>query len=597
MELARLIKGAVGFVLLWLVGVSCAQAAATTGQPSRVALVIGNGSYAQARLVNATSDARAVADALRDGGFDVAFAEDAQKGQIEASIATFAQRLERGGVAVVYFSGHAIQYQGRNFLVPLDAKIASAADVRREAIDVDLILDPLIVARPRGSVVILDAGRSNPWQQAVSGRIQGLAADGPIEGVVLVYPAAPGSVVGSGNTFAAELVKAMRTPGLTFENVFRRTRAAVLRASHEQQAPWESAVVSNELVVTPERPASAASQTRPPDPVELGFWTTIKNSDAVADFQAYLDSYPEGQFAKLARARLKQLGAGEADKLSGGPATSRGPAEPAKPALAAEAQQAPPPQVAAKPASGLASAVEPEPGDVFHDCPECCEMVVVPAGEFDMGGDAPYEKPEHRVTIATTFAIARREVTFDEFDLCVSAGACRQRPDDHGWGRGTQPVIDVSWDDAKAFVGWLSQRTGRKYRLPSEAEWEYAARGGTKTAFWWGRDVGSGQANCQDCGGSSQHRTLPVGTFRPNGFGLFDTSGNAAEWVEDCWNDTYRNAPRDGSAWTNGQCRQRVLRGGSFDSRATVIRPGARFRYDQDVRYYANGFRVARDLR
>ncbi|MGA2126060.1 MAG: SUMF1/EgtB/PvdO family nonheme iron enzyme [Xanthobacteraceae bacterium] len=243
------------------------------------------------------------------------------------------------------------------------------------------------------------------------------------------------------------------------------------------------------------------------------------------------------------------------------------------------------------------AAAEPEPGEVMRDCKECGELVVVPPGEFDMGGDTPYEKPEHHVTIAAAFAIGRREITFDEFDLCVTAGACRQRPDDHGWGRGTQPVIDVSWDDAEAFVGWLAQRTGRKYRLPSEAEWEYAARGGTRTPFWWGREVGSGHANCEDCGGTPARQTVPAGSFRPNGFGLFDTAGNAAEWVEDCWNDNYRNAPRDGSAWTAGQCRQRVLRGGSFASRANVIRSGARFRYDQDVRYYANGFRVARGLK
>src|SRR6266566_1542403 len=190
---------------------------------------------------------------------------------------------------------------------------------------------------------------------------------------------------------------------------------------------------------------------------------------------------------------------------------------------------------AVKPSSGAAAAI-PEPGEIFRDCLDCSEMVVVPAGEFKMGsGDTAYEKPEHRVVIANPFAIGRREVTFEEWDLCVAAGGCKYRPDDHGWGRGSRPVMDVSWDDAKAFVAWLSQKTQKGYRLPSEAE-----------------------------------------------------------WVEDCWNESYRGAPTDGSAWTTGQCRQRALRGGSFASRANVIRSAARFRYDQDVRYYANGFRVAR---
>ena len=247
--------------------------------------------------------------------------------------------------------------------------------------------------------------------------------------------------------------------------------------------------------------------------------------------------------------------------------------------------------------SASASAI-PDPGEIFRDCPDCSEMVVVPAGEFKMGsGETIYEKPEHRVVIANPFAIGRREITFEEWDLCFAAGGCKYRPDDHGWGRGNRPVIDVSWDDAKAFVTWLAQKTGKAYRLPSEAEWEYAARAGTNSPFWWGRAAPGGNANCEDCAATPPRQTLPTGSFRPNGFGLFDVSGNAAEWVEDCWNESYRGAPMDGSAWTAGQCRQRVLRGGSFASKANVIRSSARFRYDQDVRYYANGFRVARDLK
>ena len=247
--------------------------------------------------------------------------------------------------------------------------------------------------------------------------------------------------------------------------------------------------------------------------------------------------------------------------------------------------------------SGQASTV-PEPGETFRDCPDCTEMVVVPGGEFNMGsGDSVNEKPEHRVVIANPFAIGRREITFTEWDACVTAGRCKYEPSDRGWGRDTRPVINVSWDDAKAFVAWLSQKTGKKYRLPTEAEWEYAARAGTTSPFWWGRMAGTDHANCEDCGGKSLRQTTPTGTFRPNGFGLYDTSGNAAEWVEDCWNEDYRGAPTDGSAWTTGQCGERVLRGGSFASKATFVRSASRFRYDEDVRYYANGFRVAQDLK
>lgn len=224
-------------------------------------------------------------------------------------------------------------------------------------------------------------------------------------------------------------------------------------------------------------------------------------------------------------------------------------------------------------------------------------MVVVPAGEFDMGSnDFEFEKPIRRVRIDQSFAIGRREVSFEEWDQCVASGACRHRPDDRGQGRGTRPVIDVSWRDAKAYTTWLSQKTGQKYRLPSEAEWEYAARGGTKTTFWWGAAIGNRFANCRECGGNVGQQPMTTGSFAPNPFGLYDTAGNAAEWVEDCWNDSYRNAPRDGSAWTIGQCGLRVLRGGAFDSLSRYLRSASRFRYDADVRYQANGFRVARDL-
>jgi formylglycine-generating enzyme required for sulfatase activity len=223
-------------------------------------------------------------------------------------------------------------------------------------------------------------------------------------------------------------------------------------------------------------------------------------------------------------------------------------------------------------------------------------MVVLPAGSFEMGAASDYEKPVHRVSIARPFAIGRYEVTFEEWDHCVAAGGCQHRPVDRGWGRENRPAINLSWTDAKQYVRWLSEKTGQTYRLPTEAEWEYAARGGTNTTYWWGRSLGAGQANCRECGSGGSSQTAPVGSFRPNPFGLYDTAGNVAEWVEDCWNDSYRGAPQNGSAWTAGQCSLRVLRGGAFDSQARYLGSAARFRYDADVRYSANGLRVVREL-
>lgn len=243
-----------------------------------------------------------------------------------------------------------------------------------------------------------------------------------------------------------------------------------------------------------------------------------------------------------------------------------------------------------------AVAAERLPGETFKDCDGCGELVVVPAGDFVMGStQKPSESPPHKVTIRNAFAIGRREVTFAEWDRCVAAGGCGYSPSDQGWGRGDRPAINLSWADAKQYVAWISKQTGKTYRLPTEAEWEYSARAGTTTPYWWGKEAGEGHARCADCGEKATG-TSPVASFRPNGFGLYDTSGNVAEWVEDCWNPSYRGAPGDGGAWTTGDCNLRVLRGGSFLDKAAGVTTAARFRYDNDVRYYANGFRLARDL-
>ena len=239
-------------------------------------------------------------------------------------------------------------------------------------------------------------------------------------------------------------------------------------------------------------------------------------------------------------------------------------------------------------------------GRVFRDCPECPEMVVVPAGSFMM--DSPQhddEGPVHRVTIPAPFAVGKYEVTFSEWDACVSAGGCGgHRPDDEGWGRGARPAINVSWNDAKAYVGWLSGKTGKKYRLLSESEWEYAARAGTTTRYWWGNDIGRNRANCDGCGSRwDREKTAPVGSFKANVFGLHDMHGNAREWVADCWNDSYAGAPSDGSAWESGNCGRRVLRGGTWYDDPRYLRAASRVRYGSGYRGGSgSGIRVARML-
>ena len=255
-------------------------------------------------------------------------------------------------------------------------------------------------------------------------------------------------------------------------------------------------------------------------------------------------------------------------------------------------------------------AMEPlKPGIVFKDCDHCPELVVVPSGIFIMGlkGKRKVEKPAHRVNITKPFAIGRFEVTFDEWEACIDDGGCKHTPDDHNWGRANRPVINITWGQARNYAKWLSRNTGQRYRLPSETEWEYAARGGTTTQFWWGDDVGIGNANCRDCASQEccsakaysccSHGTVPVGSFKPNPFGVHDTAGNAFEWVEDCWTKDYRGAPDDSSAVTSGKCSSRVIRGGSFYYFNTVAKSAYRAKNRPAVKSYWLGFRVVREIR
>ena len=250
---------------------------------------------------------------------------------------------------------------------------------------------------------------------------------------------------------------------------------------------------------------------------------------------------------------------------------------------------------------------DPVPGTVFRECGTCPEMVVVAAGNFMMGSTVwegiitePHEVPVHRVAIAMPFAVGKHEVTFAEWDACVRDGGCGgHNPSDEGWGRGKRPVINVSWHDAQAFVQWLSKKTatGNAYRLLSEAEWEFAARGGSQTNWGWGEKFERNRANCDGCGSSwDKTSTAPVGSFPPNAFGIHDMHGNVSEWVEDCWNRNYIGAPTDGSAWTQGNCYSRVTRGGDWNNLSGSTMSSARWNWSSGERHSLTGFRVARTI-
>ena len=269
---------------------------------------------------------------------------------------------------------------------------------------------------------------------------------------------------------------------------------------------------------------------------------------------------------------------------------------PATTAPAAGAARQTAPAAAATPAPTV-----PAVGSSFRDMlsagGEGPEMVVIPAGSFRMGdlSGAGYddEKPVHEVAIARPFALSKYEVTFADYDRFTHPN----KVDDEGWGRGRRPVINVSWDDANEYAAWLSAETGKRYRLATEAEWEYAARAGSTTEYSWGNDIGSNRANCHnDYCGDRWDYTAPAGSFSANAWGLHDMHGNVWEWVQDCWNDSYAGAPTDGGAWTSGKCGRRVIRGGSWLDVPGSMRSANRHRYPRSNRFYDIGFRLAQDL-
>jgi len=539
-------------LLFWLC-LSVVSAMLTTSalpqqRAARVALVIGNDSYPDASTPLSTTikDARTLADEFRRSEFEVDLKENVGKEDMQRAIDAFTGKIRSGTTALFYFSGYGIQVARQTYLIPVNAQVWTEAEVRRDGISVDSLLAEMQRKGAKVKIIILDAARRNPFERRFRASAAGLAALDAPDGTLALYSAAPGKVIndstGANSLFVSELIKEMRSPNLTAEEVFNRARIGVSRASNNEQVPWVASSLLEEFYFGTSRPVATAPAATP------------------------------------------------------SPAPTPAPAPPA--ARPAPAPAAPAPQASS---TAPATVVEPgrgdfKPGDMFRDCSDCAELVVIPAGSFDMGSPTEYENPVHRVTIAKPFAIGRYEVTFNEWDKCVEDGGCKYRPDDREWGRGDRPVINISWLDAKAFVTWLSQKTGKTYRLPTEAEWEYAARGGTTSPYWWGREPGSRQANCRECNTGESQRTSPVGSYKPNAFGLYDTAGNAAEWIEDCWNDNYRSAPSNGTAWTSGQCRLRVLRGGAFDSQAKYVRSMARFRYDADVRYISNGLRVVREL-
>ena len=623
-HLPRLIAGFASVIVCLQLGTAPAAA------EKRVALVIGNSAYLNTRaLPNPKNDAEAIAKLLGASGFaEVTLKLDLDYRAMRGAVRRFTDAALAADVALVYYAGHGLEVAGENYLVPVDAKLLRDVDLEYEAVTLASVLGAVDGAR-KLKLVILDACRNNPLGEKMAlraGRMRsatrGLARL-EATGEVLVADAAKAGTLahdgkGRHSPYAEALLKHMPTPGLDVLRMFGRVKEAVLEATNRGQEPWIYGSPGGEAFALVPAKAGAADAKpavvpppQPPSDAERA-WAAAKDSASIPVLEAFRRRHPSSPEAEYAAARIEELRKAD-DKKKQDEKKTAVLAPPPPPVVA-------PPKVV-EPAVGafspsratvpLTAAEERalKRGDTFKECNECPEMVVVPAGSFLMGSgpseiaalDKEYdfyrhdsEGPQRRVTIARPFAASKFEVTFAEWDACVAAGGCTHQPGDKGFGRGKRPVFNVSWNDiTKQYLPWLSRRTGKTYRLLSEAEWEYAARAGTMTRYAFGDTrITWRQAEFRHFTGPKE-----VGSFQPNAFGLYDMHGNVWEWCEDSWHADYKGAPPDGSVWAGGEVSLRVLRGGSWhDDNPDSLRSAFRGNARVDASGSLVGFRLARTL-
>ncbi len=605
----------------------------------RIALVIGNSDRGALAPRNAINDARSMGALLASLGFEVSVLTDGTPQQMQQALTAFHARLAGGGVGLFYFAGHGLQVGNETILVPAGVDGRSPAALLVNGIDLRNVLAAMSAPRAdKTNLVILDTCLQNPFHSADT-----KAPDLTLpEQTFIAYATAPGGFAADGTghgVYTRALLRALsHVPERDIDAMMHDVERTVRADTGDQQRPWAVSslgrgfrfahypggdVTSAELAGT----AIVSMRSRgimPKDSseqYELTFWDSIKNSNYASDYEAYLKAYPNGRFAALAKARIERLQAAASAPAPGAappapPASPKAQAAASQPAHAvAPSQPAPehqhaasamvatpapaPAPVAATPKAPDKSAANVPAAGESKDCAACPVMISLPAGSFTMGSNAGdiSERPPHHVTIGAPFAIGKYAVTVEQWNACVAVNACPKLSSENGPDKNV-PARDLSWDDVQQYIKWLGKVTGKPYRLPTEAEWEYAARGGTATPYWWGQQMRKGNTNCKGCGDPwHEERPENVGTFAANPYGLYDMGGNVWQWVSDCWHSSYKDAPADGHAWDANGCDMRVIRGGSWREGADYMLVSTRFKYSESVRQSQNGFRVAKDLK
>ncbi len=605
----------------------------------RVALVVGNRAYKNTDwLDNPVKDADSVGQALRRLGFNVLDGRDLDFANFARQVRDFGRALREAHVALYFYAGHGLQVSGENYVVPVDASLEHEADVHLELVSVQAILAQMELGN-RTSIVILDACRDNPLARNLA-RAIGMGRSvtigkglGPIQsgaGTYIAFATAHGQVASDGasgadhSPFTAALLEHIEEAELSISDLMMRVRQRVIALTKDSrtgvQVPWESSALVAPFYFK-QRNNEAAGNSKRPNPAEPASaaesdWERLKiaETENTTVIKTFIERYDNSEhlWAVRARQRLEVVEA----LLS-----ERSRIEVAAP-------------FCTNPYGNwfLSGAGKTE---WFQDLDVGPELVVIPAGKFVMGSPedeqqrSDNEGAQHEVLIPKPLAVGRCAVTRGEFAAFVNATGYEVEGGawvltGNGWKLDqsrswrdpgfeqddSHPAVCVNWEDAQAYIDWLAKISGLPYRLPSEAEWEYACRAGTSTPFWWGLAISPDQAN-YDCasepypGGGMRAEprmgTVPAKSFEPNPWGLYQVHGNVWEWCEDLWHENYADKPEglraNGSAWTAGNSNYRVLRGGSWQYDPEALRSA--HRDDIDPRYHNTniGFRVVRQLK
>ena len=551
----------------------------------RVALVIGNGSYKHSdimpRLSNPTNDADDIAEALRQFGFDVVAKKNLSKEEMESAIADFGRRSANSDAALFYYAGHGLQVKGHNYLVPVDAKMDTEAQVPYRSVDVNQLLDEMENSKSRVNIVMLDACRNNPISGNFrSGATRGLAAPtSSPKGTVIVYATDPGNVAADGTgrngLFTAGLLTAFKGDDLSLFGVLTKASEEVEQATGQKQTPYINgpATVQKNFSFTPGKSqvAMAPWPHQPPARVEPLPERPTSLDDMIADSEAT-------KRAKTERTEKIKADVAKYRKII----TSRLELK----QTAWDALVSSYPEARSVPVGNIGKLLKTLGMGNFADPTIGMEFVVVPEGCFLMGDSkgngSSDEKPLHQVCL-DAFSIGKYEVTQGQWTRVMGSN-----PSEFVSCGDNCPVEQVSWNDVQQFISRLNSQSGTNYRLPTEAEWEYACRAGGAEEYCGSNDINA----VAWCSGNSGSQTHPVGQKQANGWGIHDMSGNVWEWINDWYDKNYYSSSPQSNPQGASSGSSRVVRGGSWARSTTYVRASARNPGSPSGRIDFIGFRL-----